>query len=315
MTMNDNKQTMRSIRIDHYGDENVMHLVEESISNPSLNEILIHVKSAGVNPVDWKIREGAGERFGMKLPIYLGSEISGIVEKVGSEILGFRSGDEVYGTIKAGGYADFVIVKPEEIAIKPKNIDFNAAAGVPLGALTAWQAMFDVANLGNGQRVLITAASGGVGSLAVQIAKSRGCYVVGLASGRNEDFVKSLGADEFINYQETAFENVIKDMDVVFDLVGGDTFEKSVQCLKPGGFLVTAVAFPDKDLQEKKNIKFARVVSKPNPDQLNKISKLVEEEKLIPTVTSVFSLDDVKAAHRLSKSGHSKGKIVLEVNK
>jgi NADPH:quinone reductase-like Zn-dependent oxidoreductase len=304
---------MKAIVINEYGNEDVVNYVDVDRPEPKADEVLVKVRVAGVNPIDWKIRNGMGERLGLKLPIFLGGEIAGTIEKVGSNVKDFQKGDAVYGIITSGGYAEYAIAKIGEIATKPQSLDFENAAAIPLGALTAWQAIFDLANLSSGQRLLITAASGGVGSLAVQIAKAKGAFVIGMASGHNEAFVRDLGADEFVDYTKQNFEEVVKDVDVVFDTVGGDTFEKAFQTVKPGGFLVTAVQFPSEEKAQEFGVKVARVYCKPNAAQLAAISKLVDEGKLKAHVSTVLPLAEVKKAHQLSESGRTRGKIVLQI--
>jgi NADPH:quinone reductase-like Zn-dependent oxidoreductase len=305
---------MKAIVINAYGNEDVLNYVEVDCPEPQAGEVLVKVLVAGVNPVDWKIRDGMGERLGLKLPISLGGEIAGIIEKIGDDVSDFQVGDPVYGIIPSGGYAEYAIAKIGEIATKPQSLDFENAAAIPLGALTAWQAMFDLANLSSGQRILITAAAGGVGSLAVQLAKAKGAFVIGMASGRNEAFVKDLGADEFIDYTQQNFAEVVKDLDVVFDTVGGETFERAFQTLKPGGFLVTAVQFPSAEKVQEFGIKAARVYCKPNAVQLAAISELVNAGQLKAHVSTVLPIAEVKKAHQLSQSGRTRGKIVLQIN-
>ena len=194
----------------------------------------------------------------------------------------------------------------------PTTLDIVNAAAVPLGALTAWQAMFDVARLESGQRILITSTSGGVGSLAVQLAKSRGAHVTGLASGQNEAFVRSLGVDTFVDYKTQAFEEVVQDMDVVFDNVGGDTFQKAFHTLKKGGSLATIVAFP-KDEAQQYDVEVARVQCKPNAEELIAIRELVDAGRLKAHIAAVLPLDEVKQALELSATGRTRGKIVLKI--
>jgi NADPH:quinone reductase-like Zn-dependent oxidoreductase len=307
------EEKMKAIVINTYGNEDVLNYVDVERPEPKADEVLVKVHVAGVNPVDWKIRDGMGERLGLKLPIFLGGEIAGTIEKIGGDVKDFKEGDAVYGIVTSGGYAEYAIAKIGEIATKPQSLDFENAAAIPLGALTAWQAMFDLANLSSGQRLLITAASGGVGSLAVQLAKAKGAFVIGMASGKNEQFVRDLGADEFVDYTKQNFEEVVKDVDVVFDTVGGDTFEKAFQTLKPGGFLVTAVQFPSEEKAQEFGAKAARVYCKPNASQLVAIGRLVAEGKLKAHVSTVLPLSEVKKAHQLSQSGRTRGKIVLQI--
>lgn len=303
---------MKAVKIEQYGDERVLQLVDVPQPEPAKDEVLIQVRAAGVNPLDWKIRDGAGARFGLSLPIFLGSEIAGVVTQVGQDITALQVGDEVYGTVKAGGYADYAVAKLAEVARKPATLDFAHAAAIPLAGLTAWQALFDLAELKAGQKLLITAAAGGVGSLAVQLAKARGAHVTALASGANEAFVRALGADEFVDYTAQPFENVVSGMDVVFDAVGGDTFERAFHCVKRGGVIITAVAFPTPQQAAHPDIKVARVHSQPNREELAQLSELVEAGQLNPHVASVFPLSEVGAAQQLSKQGRTRGKIILQ---
>lgn len=304
---------MKAVRIDRYGDESILQVVEVARPQPTKDQILIRVQAAGVNPVDWKIRDGAGARFGMSLPIFLGSEIAGIVDTVGEEVTGLRVGDDVYGTVKAGGYAEYVLASPHEVAPKPATVDFVHAAALPLAALTAWQALFDLAKLREGQRILITAAAGGVGSLAIQLAKARGAIVTGMASGGNEAFVRALGADDFVDYTAQPFDGVVTGMDVVFDTVGGDTFERAFTCVKKGGALVTSVAFPTPEQSATEGVNVSRVSSQPNRDELDAISQLVVAGQLNPHIAQIFPLEQVGAAHQLSKQGRTRGKIILQI--
>ena len=304
---------MKAVLINEYGGNDVIQLTDVERPEPQAGEVLIKVQAAGVNPVDWKIRGGAGARLGLELPIMLGGEIAGTVEKVGAEVSDFSAGDAVYGIIKVGGFAEYAVAQKGDVAPKPQSLDFEHAAAIPLGGLTAWQAIFGLAGLESGQRILITGASGGVGSLAVQFAKAKGAYVIGTASGRNEAFVKALGADEFIDYTTQTFEEVVRSVDVVFDTVGGDTFERSFQTLKKGGFLVTSVAFPSEEKAQEFGVRAARVFCKPNAGELAEISELVETGRLEARIDTVLPLAEVGRAFEISESGRANGKIVLRV--
>lgn len=304
---------MKAIVINEYGTNDVVNYTEVTRPEPQAGEVLVKIQTAGVNPVDWKIRSGAGERMGLKLPIRLGREIAGTIEKFGEDVTDFKVGDSIYGMVKTGGFAEYAVAKVSDIAPKPANLDYEHAAAIPLGGLTAWQAIFDLAHLSDGQRILITGASGGVGSLAVQFAKAKGAYVIGTASGRNEKFVRGLGADEFIDYTKQNFEEIVTDVDVVFDTVGGDTFERAFQTLKKGGFLVTSVAFPNEEKAREFDIKAARVFCKPDAEELKEISELVETGKVKARIAAVLPLAEVKKALELSESGHADGKIILMV--
>ena len=225
---------MKSITINHYGAQSALNFSDVERPVAGANEVTIKVLAAAVNPADWKIRDGLGEMFGLQLPFTLGCEVAGTIEEVGEGVADFQGGDEVYCFLGSlvGGYAQYVTAPSNEVSPKPSNLDFDNAAAVPVGALTAWQAMFDLADLQSGQTILIHAASGGVGSLTVQIAKAKGAFVIGTASGKNRDFVKSLGADEFIDYTIQKFEEVVQVADVVFDTIGGDTQQRSFQAIK-----------------------------------------------------------------------------------
>ncbi len=310
---------MKAVRIEGYGNEEVMALAEVERPTPGDNELLVKVRAAAVNPVDWKIRDGLGELFGLKPPLILGCEVAGTVEAVGSRgssrtgVSDFVAGDEVYGYLSAhsGGYAEYVAAPASEFVRKPKHINFDTAASVPVAALTAWQGIFDHGELASGQRILITGASGAVGSMAVQLAKNKGAYVIGTGSGRNEEFVRKLGADEFIDYKKAKFEDKVSGVDVVFDTVGGDTQERAFQTLKRGGVLVSTVSPPSAEKSKEFGVTVAMVVMMAKGDQLAKINRLVESGKLKVRVATVLPLTEVKKAHQLSSSGHADGKIIL----
>ena len=306
-------QKMKAIVINEYGSNDVIHYADMERPEPKAAEVLVRIQAAGVNPVDWKIRGGMGARLGLTLPLVLGGEIAGTIEAIGDEVGHLQASEAVYGIIKSGGFAEYAIAKAADMVRKPARLDFVQAAAVPLGALTAWQAMFGLAKLGSGQRVLITGASGGVGSLAVQLAKAHGAEVIGTASGRNADFVRGLGADEFVDYTQQPFEQVVKDVDVVFDTVGGETYEKAFHTLKKGGFLVTSVAFPNEEKPREFGVSAQRVQCVPNAEQLRAISELVSTGKLEAQVGTVLPLVEVKRALQLSETARTRGKIVLQI--
>src|SRR6184192_2853664 len=305
------EKTMKGVRIRRYGNEEVLELADVERPRPAAGQVLVKVKAAAVNPVDWKIRDGLGELFGLKLPLILGCEVAGTVEETGGK--DFAAGDEVYGYLAAhsGGYAEYVAAPASEFVRKPGNVDFDTAASVPVAALTAWQGIFDHGELASGQRILITGASGAVGSMAVQLAKNKGEYVIGTGSGRNKEFVRQLGADEFIDYKNAKFEDKVRDLDVVFDTVGGDTQERGFQTLKGGGFLVSTVSPPSAEKAKEFGVAVAMVQMMPKPDQLAEINRLVESGKLKVRVATVLPLAEVKKAHQLSAAGHADGKIIL----
>lgn len=303
---------MKAIVINEYGDNSVVQYIDADRPEPQADEALVKVYAAGVNPVDYKIRSGAGQRLGMSLPIHLGGEVVGTIEKLGSAVKGFQHGDAVFGMVHTGGFAEYVAVKAANLTRKPSNLDWIQSAALPLAGSTAWQALFVKAELRSGLRLFITNGSGGVGSLAVQFAKAKGAHVTAMASGRNEEFIRSLGADEFVDYTRQPFEEIVRDMDVVFDTVGGDTFERAFKTLKKGGVLVTAVAFP-KDEGERYGVRVERAFTLPSADNLASIRDLVEAGKVVPHVTIVLPLAEAKQALALSEEGRTRGKIVLKI--
>jgi NADPH:quinone reductase-like Zn-dependent oxidoreductase len=305
--------TMRAVRLHAFGGPDVLKIEETPRPEPKSGEVLIRVHGAGVNPVDWKIREGYTNH---KLPLVPGWDVAGVIEKVGPGVTSLKPKDEVYGYFdlsRNGAYADYVAVPAEEVALKPKSLDFTKAAAVPLAALTAWQGLFDVGGLKPGQKVLIHAAAGGVGSFAVQFAKWKGAHVIGTASGRNVQFVRELGADEVIDYTKTAFEEAVDNVDLVFDTMGGETQKRSWQVLKKGGILVSILGQPPQKDADAWGVRQASFVVKPDAAELGQIADLIDSGDVKPVVETVLPLSDARKAQELSQTGHTRGKIVLEV--
>ncbi len=306
-------ETMKAVRIHAYGGPEVLKYEEAPRPKPGPGEFLIRVYAAGVNPVDWKIRQGY---LNHSLPLIPGWDVSGVVEATGPGVAGLKKGDEVYSRPdigRDGGYAESIVVRESEVAPKPKSIDHIRAAAIPLAALTAWQSLFDAAGLRAGQKVLIHAAAGGVGSFAVQLAKWKGAHVIGTASGRNQGFLRELGADEAIDYEATRFEDVVRDLDVVLDTLGGDTRTRSWKVLKKGGILVSIVGPPSAEEAAAHGVRQASVFAQPMAIQLAEIAKLVDSGKLRAIVQNVLPLSEARRAHELSQTGHTRGKIVLRV--
>jgi NADPH:quinone reductase-like Zn-dependent oxidoreductase len=310
-------ETMKAVRIHTYGGPEVLKYEESPRPKPGAGEVLIQVQAAGVNPVDWKIREGyLKEYLPHSLPLILGWDVAGVVEAAGPGVARLKKGDEVYSRpdlSRNGAYAEYLVVRESEVALKPKAIDHIHAAAIPLAALTAWQSLFDSAGLSAGQKVLIHAAAGGVGSFAVQLAKWKGAQVIGTASGRNREFLHELGADEAIDYQSTRFEDVVHDVDVVFDTIGGETQKHSWKVLKKGGILVSIIDLPSPEEATAHGVRQAFVFVQPNAAQLDEIAKLVDSGKLRPIVETVLPLSEARRAHELSQAGHTRGKIVLRI--
>ncbi|MER2526790.1 MAG: NADP-dependent oxidoreductase [Candidatus Competibacter denitrificans] len=308
---------MKAVRIHAYGGPDVLHYENVPIPKLQPDDILIQVRAAAVNPVDWKIREGYLQGvLKHQLPLTLGWDVSGEVVEVGPQATDFKIGDAVYvrpDIERDGGYAEYIAVKSSEAAHKPTTLDHTHAAAVPLAGLTAWQALVDAAQLQAGQTVLIHAAGGGVGSLAVQLAKAKGARVIATASAVNTGLVAELGADQFIDYTRTRFEEVVKEVDVVFDTIGGDTQERSWQVLKPGGILVSVVSPPSKEIAAERGLRRAFVFIHADGRQLTAIGRLIDDGKMKPLIHTVLPLPDARQAHAISQGGHARGKIVLHV--
>lgn len=307
--------TMKAIQISKFGGPEVLELKDVPRPSPAAGEVLVRIHASGINPVDWKVRSG-GFRSGLKLPYIPGYDVSGVVEEAAPNVKDFKPGDEVYSYItitRGGGYAEYVALPAASVAKKPVKIDHTAAAGVPLAGLTAWQALFDNAGLKPGQTVLIHAGAGGVGHFAVQFAKAKGARVIATASAANQDFLKKLGADVCIDYKAQKFEDVAKDADVVFDMIGGDTLARSYQCVKKGGYVVSIVQPPAPDKLKEFGLSGKVFLVQPNAAQLAEIAQLIDDGKVVPHVSETFPLAEAAKAQEKSKEGHTVGKIVLKV--
>ncbi len=307
--------TMQAVVAHTYGGPAVLKLEEVPVPEPKEREILVRVIASGVNPADPLILNGKyAEQFGTHLPLVLGYDMAGIVAKTGAKVTTVKPGDPVYSyLLYGGGWAQYCLTNENEAAIKPKSLDFTTAASVPLAALTAWQVLFDAAQLQSGQTVLIHGGSGGVGSFAIQIAKARGAKVLATASTANQDLLRQLGADVAIDYKKTRFEDVAKDVDVVLDAVGGDTLQRSYGVLKKGGIVVSIVARPDRAELSKRGIRGASLASHPDAGELAEISRMIDAGKIKPVVTEVLPLSDAIKATAQAETHHTRGKIVLRV--
>lgn len=309
--------TMKAVRIYAYGGPEVLTYEDAPLPTIAEDDVLIRVHAAAVNPVDWKIREGHLQGFlNYELPLILGWDVSGVVEAVGTNVTTFQIGDEVYSRPnieRDGAYAEYIAVKASEVAFKPQKVDHVQAAAVPLAGITAWHCLFEAAGLTTGQRVLIHAAAGGVGSYAVQLARWKGAYVIGTASAQNRDFLLELGANEVVDYQMTPFEEVVEAVDVVLDTIGGDVQERSWQVLKPNGMLVSIVSPPSQDRAAAQQSRSAYVFIQPRADWLTEMAQLIDAGQLKPIVETVLPLNKAAEAHQLSQSGHTRGKIVFQL--
>jgi NADPH:quinone reductase-like Zn-dependent oxidoreductase len=309
---------MRAVRIHQYGGTETLQL--EQIDTPTINadDILINVKAAAINPVDWKIREGYLQQFiPYKLPVTLGWDVAGVVTQVGSEVTEFKVGDEVFSRpdiARDGSYADYIAVKADEVVLKSTKLDFAQAAALPLAGITAWQCLVDVSQVQPGQRVLIHAGAGGVGHLAIQIAKAKGAFVIATASTANQGLLRELGADQAVDYTQGALTEQFDAVDIVFDTMGGQILADSWALLKSGGMLVSVVEPPSEEIAKQHGVKSAFVFIEPSSRILKELNKLVEAEQLTPLIEHRFSLEQIEAAHLQSQSGRTRGKIVIDVN-
>lgn len=303
---------MKAIRIHEFGGLEVLKLEDVPKPQPGPAEIRIRVIAAGVNPMDWKVRRGG---MNLPLPMIMGIDVAGIVDSLGPEVNAFHRGDQVFAKISLGqgGYVEYTVTNASQAALKPRSIGFVEASAIPTAGLAAWQSLFDIAGLERGQSVLIHGAAGGVGSFAVQFAKWKGAHVIGTASSRNAEFLRSIGADVVIDYKAQRFEDVVHGVDVVLDTIGGDTFERSWGVLKPGGFIVTTVASVPIGEAESHGVRAKGLVAKADGKELAQIATVIDEQHIKPIVTTVLPLAEARKAQEMSESRHTRGKIVLRV--
>ena len=315
---------MRAMVIDGFGGADRLHPAEMPAPAAAAGEVLIRVAAAGVNPVDWKIREGSLEAlFPHRFPLILGWDAAGTIAALGDGVEGFAVGDRVWAycrkpKVQGGTYAEFVVMTADAVAPMPVRLDFEQAASTPLVGLTSWQVLFDTAALTSGQSVLIHAGAGGIGSMAVQLAKTAGANVVATASAANRVYVRELGADHVIDYTAGDFVSATRALfpdgvDVVFDTIGGETLTRSYRVLRRGGFLVSIVDEPSEEEAARAGVRQAFVFVSPSGTQLRRIAALVDEGKIRPPAITAMPLAQAAKAQRLSQQGHVRGKIVLQV--
>ncbi|MGB7126360.1 MAG: NADP-dependent oxidoreductase [Methylovirgula sp.] len=309
--------TMKAIRISAFGGPEVLKLEDLPIPEPGEYEFLVKVQTASVNPVDYKIREGKYPPVPAdKLPLVMGRDIAGIIAArgpgAGDQL---REGDAIYAMLgpDRGGYAEYAIVKATEATRRPAAANSIAAGAVPLAGLTAWQGLFRHGELKEGQRVLIHGGSGGVGHFAIQFAKAKGAHVITTASGQHLDFVRSIGADEAIDYEKQRFEEVVHDVDLVYDLIGGDTQQRSFAVLKRGGILVSTLAEPDQEKARANGVRALRYAVQENAAELDEIAQLIDAGKVQPKVSKIFPLAEAAKAQQCLAEARPEGKVVLRV--
>lgn len=308
--------TMKAVQIHTFGGREVLELNDIAIPEAKQGEVLIKIHAASVNPVDWKIRQGYLQPLlNHALPLTMGWDVSGEVVAVGGGVIHLKVGDEVYSRpniANNGSYAEYMTASAEEVALKPKSLTWQEAAGVPLAGLTAWQGLYELANIEAGEQVLIHGGSGAVGQFAIQLAKLRGATVYTTTSARNTDLVLSLGADHAIDYQQVDFSE-LRDMDVVLDTIGGEVQDKSWKTIKPGGRLLSIVQTPDEAVAASHGVTASFYFIEPDRSQLEEMARLADAGKLVVNIDSEFSLDQVADAHERSESGRAQGKIIINV--
>jgi len=306
---------MKAVRIYSFGGPEVMKLDDLPIPAPGPDDVLIRVEAAGVNPVDYKIRAGKFKPAGLQTPLTLGRDVAGVVEQTGRNVRQFNSGDPVYALVDrdSGGYAEYVLVRADRVVPKPTKLDFLTAAGVPLAGLTAWQGLFDHGKLQAGERVLIHGAAGGVGHLAVQFAKDRGAYVIATARAEDRELLRKWGADEVIDYKNERFDEMVRDVDLVLDLVGGETQHRSWKCLREGGRLVSTLQPPSETEAAQRHATGAIFMVEPSQPELTRIAQLIDGGKVSVLVQRTYPLAEARQAHEYLEHEHVRGKVVLSV--
>ena len=305
---------MHAVRFHDYGPPSVLVVETVVRPEPKEGEVLLRVRAAGVNAIDWKFRAGYLKDFmPLELPHILGFDVAGTVEAVGAGVSDFAPGDEVFGR-GAGTYAEYAVAPVASLARKPANLSFDEAATLAVGGITAWVGLFDTASLEAGQRLLVQGGAGGVGGLAVQLARWKGAPVIATTSTGNVDYVRSLGADEVIDYTTTTFEDAVDDVDVVLDTVGGKVTDRSWKVLKPGGILVVVAGMPEPEKAAAHGVRTSGVQSpQASRPVLQELATLIEAGSLVAQVGQVFPLSDAAAAHAVAETGHGRGRNVLRI--
>lgn len=312
------KQSMRAIRVYQFGGPEQLILEQILCPEPEAGEVLVRVHAVGVLPAEWKVRQGLFQSFfPVSFPYIPGSAFAGVIEEVGPDVTAFQPGQAVFGRSSNGAYAEYTRVAVETLAPKPETLSFVEAATISGGATTAWTALFENAELQAGQRVLIHGAAGGVGAFAVQFARWKGAQVIGTASTANVGFVRSLGADTVVDYTAVPFEQGVHDVDAVLDTIGGETLQRSLQVVKPGGILVSLLEQPSQEKARERGIRAMKNTAAlpfPSSDLLRTIAQLIVTGQVKVTVARIFPLSEASMAHELSQTGHGRGRIVLRIS-
>jgi alcohol dehydrogenase len=312
---------MKSVQITRYGNTNeVIEIRQTNAPNLSAGKVLVEVRAAGVNPIDWKIREGYMQQMiHLQFPSTLGLDFSGVVKQVGENLSSdFNQGNEVYGQAGvpmggSGSFSDVALATSTSIAHKPKTLGNIEAAALPLVGVSAWQALVENIALSNGQKILIHGGAGGIGSIAIQLAKNLGAHVATTASTNDKQFVQELGADEVIDYRTQTFEDIVHDYDAVVDTVGGETYTRSFKVLRKGGIIVSMLEQPNSELMEQFGVRSMFQFTQVNRERLSKLAEWVDRNKAKVNVEKTYSLDEAGKALDYSRDIHPRGKIVLTI--
>jgi len=306
---------MRVVRLRTFGGPEVLELAELDTPEPGPEQVLVRVVASGVNPADWKVRSGLVPKYG-RPPLTPGLDVSGVVDRVGPGVTAFRLGDEVVGVPMGGGYADYVVVGVDALAVKPAGVEHVTAAALPVAGLTAWQAVTEAAQIRAGDRILVHAAAGGVGHLAVQIAKHHGGYVIGTARAANHDFLRGLGADEIVDYHTTDFTSAVRDVHAVLETVGGDYGPRSLEVLRPNGILVSisgsgSVRLVTPEVAAARGRRYTEFPMHPSGADLAALLDRVAAGTLRVDVAGTVPFTKAADAHQRSESGRVRGKLVI----
>jgi alcohol dehydrogenase len=312
---------MKSAQITRYGNTSeVIEIRQTSPPNLSTGKVLVEVKAAGINPIDWKIREGYMQQMiHLQFPSTLGLDFSGVIKQVGEDASSdFSQGDEVYGQagVPSGGsgaFPEMALAGATSIAHKPKTLDYAEAAALPLVGVSTWQALVEFMGLSNGQKILIHGGAGGIGSIAIQLAKNLGAHVATTVSTDDKQFVQMLGADEVIDYRTQTFEDIAHDYDAVFDTVGGDTYTRSFKVLKKGGIIVSMLEQQNSELMEQFGVKAVSQFTQVNRERLSKLAEWVDQNKVKVNIEKKFPLDEAGKALDYLRDIHPRGKVVLAI--
>lgn len=313
---------MKAAKIKGYGSSDKVIEINENApapNDPSAGKALVRIKAAGINPVDWKIREGYMQQMiPLQFPSSLGSDFSGVIEKVGQGVSEFRQGDEVYGQASmlsggSGAFAEMALANADTIAHKPKSLSHPEAAGLPLVGVSAWLALVETISLQKSQKILIHGGAGGIGSVAIQLAKHLGAYVATTVSTNDKQFAKELGADEIIDYKIQTFEESIRDYDAAFDTVGGETYSRSFKVLKRGGIIVSMLEQPNQELMKQFGVKAIFQFTPVNRDRLTKLAQWVDQNNIRVNVEKTFPLEEAGKALDYQRDVHPRGKVVLAI--